>query len=235
MLPNTPDVAGVVSGPGGLPETGRAGMLMIDMSTIDPAASRSFGAVLADTGIRFVDAAVGRSPAHAERGESLFMVGAEAGDLARARPILEAMGNKIIHCGPQGSGISMKIVNNFLAMATCQISAEALTLGGKLGLSTATMYEVITNSLASNDHLKTYWPTKVLKGDVAPGFAIDLAYKDLSIGVSAAAQPASRSSPARRRGIALAEARTGHGLGGKDITAVLLAAAANAGIKPPRL
>ena len=116
------------------------------------------------------------------------MVGARAGDLERARPILEAMGNKIIHCGPQGSGISMKIVNNFLAMATCQISAEALTLGSKLGLSTATMYDVITNSLASNDHLKTYWPTKVLKGDVEPGFAIDLAYKDLSIGVSAAAQ-----------------------------------------------
>jgi len=225
----------VVSGPGGLLETGRAGMMMIDMSTIDPAASRSFGAVLADKGIRFVDAAVGRSPAHAERGESLFMVGAAAGDLERARPILEAMGNKIIHCGPQGSGISMKIVNNFLAMATCQLSAEALTLGSKLGLSAATMYEVITNSLASNDHLKTYWPTKVLKGDVEPGFAVDLAYKDLSIGVSAAAQagvPVPTGAAARD---CLAEARTGHRLGGKDITAVLLAAAASAGIEPPRL
>jgi len=220
MLPNTPDVAGVVSGPGGLLEVGRTGMIMIDMSTIDPAASRS---------------AVGRSPAHAERGESLFMVGAAAGDLERARPILEAMGNKIIHCGPQGSGISMKIVNNFLAMATCQLSAEALTLGSKLGLSAATMYEVITNSLASNDHLKTYWPTKVLKGDVEPGFAVDLAYKDLSIGVSAAAQagvPVPTGAAARD---CLAEARTGHGLGGKDITAVLLAAAAKAGIEPPRL
>jgi 4-hydroxybutyrate dehydrogenase / sulfolactaldehyde 3-reductase len=209
--------------------------MMIDMSTIDPAASRSFSAVLGDKGIRFVDAAVGRSPAHAERGESLFMVGAAAGDLERARPILEAMGNKIIHCGPQGSGISMKIVNNFLAMATCQLSAEALTLGSKLGLSVATMYEVITNSLASNDHLKTYWPTKVLKGDVEPGFAVDLAYKDLSIGVSAAAQagvPVPTGAAARD---CLAEARTVHGLGGKDITAVLLAAAAKAGIEPPRL
>jgi 4-hydroxybutyrate dehydrogenase/sulfolactaldehyde 3-reductase len=235
MLPNTPDVAGVVSGAGGLLETGRAGMLMIDMSTIDPAASRSFGALLARKGIGFIDAAVGRSPAHAERGESLFMVGAEASDLQRARPILEAMGNKIIHCGPQGSGISMKIVNNFLAMATCQISAEALTLGSKLGLSTATMFDVITNSLASNDHLKTYWPTKVLKGDVDPGFAIDLAYKDLSIGVSAAAAagvPVFTGAAARE---CLGQARAGQGLGGKDITAVLHAAAANAGIKPPRL
>jgi 4-hydroxybutyrate dehydrogenase / sulfolactaldehyde 3-reductase len=232
MLPNTPDVAGVVSG---LTESGRPGMLMIDMSTIDPVASRSFGAALAARGMRFVDAAVGRSPAHAERGESLFMVGAEGDDLARARPILEAMGNKIIHCGPPGSGISMKIVNNFLAMATCQISAEALTLGAKLGLSTATMFDVITNSLASNDHLKTYWPTKVLKGDVAPGFAIDLAYKDLSIAVGAAAAagvPVFTGAAARE---ALSQARSGQGLGGKDITAVLLAAAANAGIEPPRL
>ena len=235
MLPNTPDVAGVVSGPGGLLETGRAGMLMIDMSTIDPGASRSFGALLAKKDIRFIDAAVGRSPAHAERGESLFMVGGEESDLQRARPILETMGNKIIHCGPQGSGIAMKIVNNFLAMATCQLSAEALTLGSKLGLSTATMFDVITNSLASNDHLKTYWPTKVLKGDVDPGFAIDLAYKDLSIGVSAAAAagvPVFAGAAARE---CLSQARTGQGLGGKDITAVLHAVAANAGIEPPRL
>jgi len=232
MLPNTPDVAGVVSG---LAESGRAGMLMIDMSTIDPATSRALGALLSGKGIRFVDAAVGRSPAHAERGESLFMVGAEEDDLAHVRPILNAMGNKIIHCGPQGSGIAMKIVNNFLAMATCPISAEALTLGAKLGLPTALMYEVITNSLASNDHLKTYWPTKALKGDVAPGFAIDLAYKDLSIGVNAAAAagvPVFTGAAARE---CLGQARSAQGLGSKDITAVLLAAAANAGIKPPRL
>ena len=132
---DTPDVAGVVNGPGGLLETGRAGMLMIDMSTIDPAASRSFGAVLADRA--FVSS---MPPSDARRrtpsaGKACSWSAPQAGDLERARPILEAMGNKIIHCGPQGSGISMKIVNNFLAMATCQISAEALTLGSKLGLS----------------------------------------------------------------------------------------------------
>ena len=94
---------------------------------------------------------------------------------------------------------------------------------------------MITTSLASNDHLKTYWPTKVLRGDVDPGFAIDLAYKDLSIGVSAAAAagvPVPTGAAARE---CLGKARTDQGLGGKDITAVLLAAAANAGIKPPRL
>jgi 4-hydroxybutyrate dehydrogenase / sulfolactaldehyde 3-reductase len=235
MLPNTPDVAGVVRGPGGLMETGRAGMLHLDMSTIDPAASRAMGQALNAKGIAFVDAAVGRSPAHAERSESLFMVGAEPADLERVRPVLDAMGNKIIVCGPPGSGIATKIVNNFLAMITCQASAEALVLGAKLGLSTATLFEVITNSLASNDHLKTYWPTKALNGDVDPGFAIDLAFKDLSIAVTAAAAagaPVVTGAAARE---CLGLARSAHGLGAKDITAVLLAAAANAGIEPPRL
>ena len=232
MLPNTPDVEVVF---GEMMRGGRTGQMHVDMSTIDPLASRRFAAALAGKGIGWVDAGVGRSPAHAERGESLFMVGGTEPDLARARPLLEAMGNKIIPCGGPGAGITMKIVLNFLSMATCQLTAEALTLGGKLGLEARTMYEVITNSLANNDHLKNYWPGKVLAGDIEPGFAIDLAYKDLSIAVATAngaGVPVFTGAAARE---CLSQARNAQGLGGKDITAVLVAAATNAGTKPPRL
>lgn len=232
MLPDTPHVEGVV---GEVLRGGRAGQMCLDMSTIDPLASRRFAAELAARGIGWVDAGVGRSPAHAERGESLFMVGGTDADLARAMPLLESMGNRIIHCGGPGAGITMKVVLNFLSMSTCQLTAEALTLGTKLGLEARTMYDVITNSLASNDHLKTYWPQKALAGDVEPGFAIDLAYKDLSIAVTAAngaGVPVFTGAAARE---CLAQARAAQGLGGKDITAVLLAAAGNAGIAPPRL
>ena len=100
MLPNTPDVQGVVHGPGGLIAAGRPGMLHIDMSTIDPVASRAIAAALEAKGIAFVDAAVGRSPAHAERGESMFMVGATDDGLARARPLLDAMGTLPLRCVP---------------------------------------------------------------------------------------------------------------------------------------
>ena len=120
MLPNTPDVQGVVHGPGGLLDAGRPGMLHLDMSTIDPMASRAIATALRQRDIGFVDAAVGRSPAHAERGESMFMVGATDADLARVTPLLEAMGTKTVHCGGPGAGISMKIVLNFLSMATCR-------------------------------------------------------------------------------------------------------------------
>jgi 4-hydroxybutyrate dehydrogenase/sulfolactaldehyde 3-reductase len=235
MLPDTPDVERIVLGPDGMLERGRPGMLHLDTSTIAPVASRAMAEQLAARGIRFVDAGVGRSPAHAERGESLFMVGAEKADLERVRPLLEAMGDRIIHAGPPGTGIALKIVNNYIAMCLCQVNAEAFTLAAKLGLPTRTVFEVVTSSLSSNDHLKLYWPTKALRGDTEPGFALDLAFKDLSIGVAAAAAagtPAHIGTAARD---AMDRARKENGLGGRDVTAVLLAAAAEAGIEPPML
>jgi 4-hydroxybutyrate dehydrogenase/sulfolactaldehyde 3-reductase len=139
-----------------------------------------------------------------------------------------------VHCGPPGSGIATKVVNNYLAMCLCQLNAEVFTLGAKLGLDPKSLFEVVTSSLSSNDHLKLYWPTKSLKGDIEPGFALDLAYKDLSIGVGAARDagaPAHVGAAARE---AMARARA-NGFGPKDVTALLNAAAAEAGIKPPTL
>jgi 4-hydroxybutyrate dehydrogenase/sulfolactaldehyde 3-reductase len=210
-------------------------MLHLDTSTIAPEASRAMAARLARHGIRFVDAGVGRSPAHAERGECLFMVGAEPDDLARIRPLLDAMGTKIVHAGPPGTGIALKIVNNYIAMCLCQLNAEAFTLGARLGLPAATLFEVVTNSLSSNDHLKLYWPTKALAGDIEPGFALDLAYKDLSIGVAAAAALGAPAHVGQAARSAMQRARGDLGLGARDVTALLHAAADEAGIAPPRL
>ncbi len=235
MVPDTPDVEGVVLGSDGTLARGRAGMLHMDMSTISPAASRRMAEKLNGKGIGWVDAGVGRSPAHAERGESLFMVGCSAENLARVTPLLNAMGNKIVHCGGPGAGIATKVVNNYLAMCLNQLNAEVFTLGAKLGLDTKALFEVVTSSLSSNDHLKLYWPTKALKGDIEPGFALDLAFKDLSIGVGAAKDAGSPSHVGTAAREAMLRARTEQGLGQKDVTALLIAAAAEAGIRPPTL
>jgi 4-hydroxybutyrate dehydrogenase/sulfolactaldehyde 3-reductase len=234
MLPDTPDVEGIVLGPDGTLARGRKGMLHLDMSTIAPAASQRMAEALNAKGMRWVDAGVGRSPAHAERGESLFMVGATDADLERVMPLLNAMGNKVIHAGPPGSGIALKIVNNYLAMCLCQLNAEAFTMAAKLGIPAKTLFDVVTSSLASNDHLKLYWPTKALKGDVEPGFALDLAFKDLSIGVGAAADAGAPAHVGKAALEAMERARR-HGLGQKDVTALLNAAATEAGIRPPTL
>ena len=117
-----------------------------------------------DKGLGFVDAPVGRLASHADAGESLFMVGGTLEDFTRVKPLLEAMGNTIYHCGPCGSGTRTKIVNNFVAISLCQLNAEALTLSQKLGLDLDSTLDVLYGTTAVNGQLKIAWPAKVLGG-----------------------------------------------------------------------
>lgn len=192
MLPNSADVESVVLGADGVRASARAqakdDLLLIDMSTIAPASTDKLASALGEVGIAFVDAPVGRTVAFAERGESLFMVGASHNDMGRVKPILEGMGTVIHHCGPPGSGIRTKLVNNFIAIAVCQINAEAFALAQKFGLDPARTLAVVTGTTASNGHLTTAWPAKVFAGDIEPGFRIDLARKDLALALDAARQ-----------------------------------------------
>ena len=108
MLPNSAVVTAIVAGEGGILQHATRGTLIMDMSTVSPETTDALTAKAAEKGIAFVDAPVGRLAAHADRGESLFMVGASASDFERVKPLLEAMGNTIYHCGPvvarQGEG-----------------------------------------------------------------------------------------------------------------------------------
>ena len=156
------------------------------MSTIDPLVTDRLAAAAAAKRIGFVDAPVGRLASHAERGESLFMVGARRGTFARVKPLLEAMGTTIHHCGGVGTGMRTKLVNNYLAIISCQLNAEAIALSQRFGLSLEKTLDVIHGTTATNGQLKIAWPAKVLKGDTEPGFTIDLAHKDLTLIVEAA-------------------------------------------------
>src|SRR6185437_48043 len=111
MLPDSAAVEQVIAGPDGVLTHLAAGSLIIDMSTVDPLVTDRLVAAAAARGIGFVDAPVGRLASHADRGESLFMVGASDADFTRVKPLLEAMGTTIHHCGPVGSGIRTKLVN----------------------------------------------------------------------------------------------------------------------------
>lgn len=235
MLPDSPDVEAVVLGPGGIREHGRADMLVMDMSTIAPATTDRLAATLRDSGIGFVDAPVGRLVAHAIRGESLFMVGASGNDLGRVRPMLEAMGSTIHHCGAPGTGIRTKLVNNLVAIAVCQVNAEAMTLAAAFGLDTAKTLDVINGTTATNGHLASAWPNKVLKGDTEPGFRIALAHKDVALALEAARAagiPMFAGASVRE---ALAAARGTAGFADRDFSALLDFVAGMAGIVPPRL
>lgn len=188
MLPDSPDVEAVLLGPGGVVHGARPGTVVIDMSTIDPAVTKKVGAALMARGLRFLDAPVGRTSVHAEAGTLYIMVGGDPADVAAVEPLLRSMGSDVVHCGPVGTGITMKIVNNYLSCAASVLTAECLVLGVKAGLRLETMLQVMTNTAAKTAHLEMTYPAKAFRGDFTPGFAIDLAHKDLGIGLRLGAE-----------------------------------------------
>lgn len=234
MLPNSSIVADVVLGAGGILSAARPGSLIMDMSTVDPGTTDTVAANCKNRGLHFVDAPVGRLASHADAGQSLFMVGATSGDFDRVKPMLEAMGSTIYHCGPSGAGTRTKIVNNFLAVASCQLNAEALTLAARFGLELDSTLDVLYGTTAVNGQLKIAWPAKVLGGDTAPGFTIDLAHKDLTLVVESAnaAKVPMPMAAAAREAYSSARAR---GFGGKDFSSMLDAHCDVTGVGAPRL
>lgn len=234
MLPNSAIVREVVSGAEGVLAHAKPGSLIMDMSTVDPLATDALAREAALKGVAFVDAPVGRLASHADRGESLFMVGGADADFERVKPLLEAMGSTVYHCGPVGAGTRTKLVNNYLAVSSCQMNAEALALSQRFGLDLERTLDVIYGTTAVNGQMKIAWPAKVLAGDTAPGFTIDLAHKDLSLimeAANAARVPMPMAAAARE---AFSAARAA-GFGGQDFSAMVDALCHAAGIDKPRL
>ncbi len=186
MLPSSIEVDSVVQGESGVFRNARPGTVIMDMSTIDPLATDRFSLLAKNHGLSWVDAPVGRLAEHADRGESLFMVGASPEDFSRVRPLMEAMGNSIYHCGDVGTGGRTKLVNNYIAITLCQVNGEALALSQRFGLNLTNTLAVLLGTSANNGQLRMNFPNKVLSGDSSPGFTIDLAHKDLSLVLNAA-------------------------------------------------
>lgn len=186
MVPDGPHVEAVLFGEDGVVTTIRPGTLYIDMSTISPAVTDSVAQRMAARYVDMLDAPVGRSSQHAEDATSLFMVGGDAAVLQRAYPVLECLGSTIIHCGAAGAGIRMKIVNNFLASATNVATSEALALAEANGIDPELARSIMVGTVAGQGHLSTTYPAKVLKGDLTPGFMIELVVKDVGIAIDLA-------------------------------------------------
>lgn len=219
VLPAGKEVTETIMAPGGIFDHAEPGTLVMDLSTVEPETTDRLHAEARRRGFRAVDAPIGRLAWHAERGESLFMVGAEPEDFERVKPLLEAMGTTIHHCGPGGTGTRTKLVNNYLAIISCQLNAEALALSQRFGLDLEKTLEVIHGTTATNGQLKVNWPNKVLAGDTSPGFTIDLAHKDLSLilGAANAARVPLPVAAAAREAFSGARAR---GYGSQDFSAM---------------
>ena len=191
MLPTGEHVAEAVLGSDGVAETLGPESLLIDMSTGLPAHFDATARRLESDSRTMIDAPVGRTSREAENGTLLIMVGGEEEDVRRARPLLECMGDTIVHCGPRGAGIRTKLVNNYLSIVSNVVVAEAISIAEDAGLDREVVIEVLMGTTAGRGHLATTYPAKVLAGDLEPGFMVDLARKDLGLALRMGAEKGS--------------------------------------------
>ena len=219
MLPTGKHVADAVFGTDGIAASLGDDSLLIDMSTGLPGDFDDLAERLGSQDRRAMDAPVGRTSREAEQGTLLIMVGGDTEDVERAHPVLECMGDTIIHCGPAGAGIRTKLVNNYLSIVSNVVVAEALALAEGAGLDRDTVIEVLMGTTAGRGHLGTTYPVKALAGDLDPGFMVDLALKDLGLALE---MSAAADSPAVMGAAALPVYDEAHrkGLGRRDWTAI---------------
>jgi 3-hydroxyisobutyrate dehydrogenase len=193
-VPDTPDVENVVLGERGIIQAAREGLIVVDHSTISPSATRRMAAVLAEKGARLLDAPVSGGDVGAKNATLSIMVGGDEGAFNEVRPLLQLMGKTIVHCGASGNGQLTKLVNQVLVSVTNLAVCEALGFAKKNGLDLNRTLAVLTGGAANSWQLANLGP-KMVAGDYAPGFMIDLMQKDMRL-VMAAAGEAQVSLPA---------------------------------------
>jgi 3-hydroxyisobutyrate dehydrogenase len=185
MVSDTPDVDHVLFGADGVASGAREGTIVVDMSTISADATRGFGERLAANGVRLVDAPVSGGSEGAEKGTLTIMCGGEAADVDRVRPVLEAMGAKITHVGPLGSGQLTKAVNQVIIAGYFQALAEGMVLAMSTGLDTDKVVEAISAGMCRSAVLDMRAANMI--DDAYPlGFKLSLHLKDLGIALDAA-------------------------------------------------
>lgn len=185
MVTDSPDVEAVLRGPGGAIEGLRAGSLVVDMSTISPVVTRSIAARLAAHDVAMIDAPVSGGDAGAIAGTLSIMVGGEASDVERARPVFEVLGTTITHVGPIGAGQTVKLCNQVAIAGALEGVCEALSLAQKSGVDPARMLDAISAGAAGSWQLSNLGP-RIIDRDFAPGFMVRLLQKDLRLALGAA-------------------------------------------------
>src|ERR1700753_292349 len=202
------------------------GNLIIDCSTIDVESSKQAHALAAKHGIASVDAPVSGGTGGAKGATLTFMAGGEEKAFAAARPVLENMGKKIVHCGGGGAGQAAKICNNMILGISMIAVSEAFSLGEKLGLTHQALFDVASTSSGPGWSLPTYCPvpgpvpTSPANNDYKPGFATALMVKDLTLAQDAA-NAAGAATPPGNHAQEIYKAFDAAGHGGVDFSGIV--------------
>ena len=179
MLPNSPQVKEVMLGDDGAAAHMKAGSTFIDMSSINPVASKEIAAVLEAKGIDMLDAPVSGGEPKAIDGTLSFMVGGKQEVFDKFKDLLGAMGASVVRCGDVGAGNTTKLANQIIVACNIQALAEALPLAQKAGVDPELVFQAIRGGLAGSTVMEAKAPM-MIAGNDKPGFKIDLHIKDLN-------------------------------------------------------
>jgi 3-hydroxyisobutyrate dehydrogenase-like beta-hydroxyacid dehydrogenase len=219
MVPDTPDVGATIAK---VEPVLKAGQIVVDMSTVAPAAERAISARLKAKGVEYLDAPVSGGDVGARDGTLAIMVGGDAAAFERTRPLFELMGKRITHMGASGAGQMTKLANQIAVALALEAAAEAIKFASGGGLDASRVLEAIGAGAAGSWQLSNLGP-KIIAGDYRPGFFIKLIRKDLRLVAEAA-----RESGLALPGLALmasmfnTAAALGHDLDGTQAVAAAL-------------
>ena len=179
MVPNSPQVKAVMLGEDGVAAHMRPGTTFIDMSSINPVASKEIAAELAKKNIEMLDAPVSGGEPKAIDGTLSFMVGGKQEIFDEHKDLLGAMGASVVRCGEVGAGNTTKLANQIIVACNIQALAEALTLAKMAGVDPELVFQAIRGGLAGSTVMNAKAPM-MIEGNDKPGFKIDLHIKDLN-------------------------------------------------------
>jgi 3-hydroxyisobutyrate dehydrogenase-like beta-hydroxyacid dehydrogenase len=145
----SPQVEEVVAGPNGLLAGADKGLIIVDTSTSEPDSTARLRDLCAAKSVSFIDAPLARTPVEAEAGKLNVMVGASAEDFARIEPLLKCFAENVFHVGGPGSGHIIKLLNNFVAQAVCNATAEAFAVGQRAGVDLKKFVALVSAGLVN--------------------------------------------------------------------------------------
>jgi 3-hydroxyisobutyrate dehydrogenase len=182
-LPTPESLVEVALGFDGVLEEAHEGSTLIDTSTISPSTIRRVWAEAKEKGVNVLEAPVSGGVIGAEAGTLTVIVGGEKPVYERCLDVLRVIGGNIYHVGEVGSGNTVKLVNNLISLTNVVVMSEGLVLGTKAGVDPETLHDVIKVSSGGSYAVDVKLPRSISKGAFEPGFALDLACKDLGLAI----------------------------------------------------
>ena len=179
-VPDTPDVEQVIFGADGISQSARAGLIVVDNSTISPSATRQFAEHLKEKGVEYLDAPVSGGRTGAQKGTLAIMVGGDEQVFQKCLALFEILGSKIVRVGPVGMGQTTKACNQLFFAMHMVACCEGISLAKKAGLDPADMVDAVSSGAGGSYALANLGP-KIIADDLKPTFTIDLLCKDLRL------------------------------------------------------